>query len=82
MNSCFTGLLVCEHRGFVVAKSNFKFIAGGTNILYIALVASNKINNVLRFTCDILSNLQTYDNKRTLFSANMGLWEHLTSDIY
>ena len=56
MNSNFTSTFLRDHGRLVVAETNFKFIASGTNILDIAFLARDQVNDIFRLTTKNLSN--------------------------
>ena len=56
MNSNFTSTFLHDHGRLVVAEMNFKFIASGTNILDIAFLARDQVNDIFRLTTKNLSN--------------------------
>ena len=56
MNGNFTSTFFSDHGRLVVAKANFKFITSGTNILHVALLTRNQVDDILRFTVKNLRN--------------------------
>ena len=56
VNSNFTSTFFSDHGRLVVAETNFKFIASGTNILHITFLARDQVNDIFRFTTENLSN--------------------------
>jgi len=56
MNSNFTSTFFGDHRRLVVAETNFKFVTCGTNILHIAFLARNQVDDIFRFTIKNLRN--------------------------
>lgn len=56
VNGNFTRTFVSDHRRLVVAKTNFKFISCGTDILHIALLTCNQVNNIFGPTTENLLN--------------------------
>ena len=45
-----------DHRRLVVAETNFKFMTSGTNILHIAFLSRNQVDDIFRFTTKNLRN--------------------------
>ena len=56
MDGNFTSTFFSDHRRLVVAETNFKFIASGTNILHITFLARDQVNDNVRFATKNLSN--------------------------
>ena len=56
MNSNFTSAFFSDHGRLVVARTNFKFITSGTNILHLTFLTRNQVNDIFRFTTKNLSN--------------------------
>ena len=56
MSSNFTSKFFSDHRGLVIAETNFKFISCGTDILRIAFLARNQVDDIFRFATTTLRN--------------------------
>ena len=56
MDGNFTSTFFSDHRRLVVAETNFKFIASGTNKLHITFLARDQVNDNVRFATKNLSN--------------------------
>ena len=56
MNSNFTSTFFGDRRRLVVAETNFKFVTCGPNILHIAFLKRNQVDDIFRFTIKNLRN--------------------------
>ena len=56
MTGNFTSTFFGDHRRLVVAETNFKFITSGNNILHIAFLTRNQVDDIFRLTTKNLRN--------------------------
>ena len=65
MNGNFTSTFFSNHGRLVVAKANFKFITSRTNILHVALLTRNQVDDIFGFTVN-----WTGTKKKMFFNAD------------
>ena len=56
LNGNFTSTFFSDHGRLVVVKANFKIITSRTNILHVALLTCNQVDDIFRFTAKNLRN--------------------------